>query len=52
MFGVNVELSGEAGVILNDDFHLSDLIDFAVVKVEFFKFGVNEFLLFVEVGFG
>jgi len=52
LFGVNTEFCGKSGVILNDDFDLSDLVDFAVVKVELFKVGVNEFFLFMEVGFG
>jgi hypothetical protein len=52
LFGVNVEFRGKPGVILNDDFDLADLVDFAVVKVELFKVGVNEFFLFMEVGFG
>jgi hypothetical protein len=48
---VNIKFSSEPGVIFDDNFHLSDLVDFAVVKVEFFEVWINKFFLLMEVGF-
>ena len=52
VLGLDSEMSTEPRVIFNDDLGLSDLVDFAVVKVKLFQEGIDKFFLFMEVSFG
>lgn len=45
ILGIDFIFSCEAGVILDDDLHLSNLVDLAIVEIEFFEDGVDYLLI-------
>lgn len=45
MLGIDFILSCEAGVIFDDDLDLSNLVDLAIVEIEFFEEGVYYLLI-------
>lgn len=47
LFGVYVVLSSEPRIVFDDDLQLSDLVDFAVVEVDFLQKWIHCLLLFV-----
>lgn len=46
---IDLILGGQSGVILNDNLHLSHLIYFTIVEIEFLQDGVHDLLVLQQV---